>query len=51
MSGKGADAGLFVDHLQQGDGGAFFAAAMSIGMKPVPFPMQREMTAFIVQGD
>jgi len=39
MSGKGADAGLLVDHLQQGDGVSFFAAAaISRGMNQVLFP-------------
>ena len=31
--------GVFVDHIQQGDSGAFFAtAAISRGMNQVPFP-------------
>ena len=38
MSGKGANAGLLVDHLQQGDGVSFFAAAIPSGINQVPFP-------------
>ena len=38
MSGKGADAGLLVDHLQQGDGVSFFAAAeIPSVMNQMPF--------------
>ena len=46
MSGKGANAGLLVDYIQQGDGGAFFAAAIPSGMNPAPFHTLRGVTAF-----
>jgi len=40
-----ANAGLLVDYIQQGDGGAFFAAAaIPSGMNPAPFHTLRGVT-------